>query len=285
MAVDARSLNGEAAPILRLEGVSKFFGRAKVLANASLEVRQGDVFCIIGPSGAGKSTLLRCSNHLETIDSGTIFFEGRPVFRYVENDRTVIDPDWRVEEIRAQIGMVFQSFNLFPHLSAIGNVVEAPVQVRRLPLARAREEALALLRKVGLVEKADFFPHQLSSGQQQRTAIARALAMHPKVMLFDEATSALDPELVGEVLRIMRQLAAEGMTMVVVTHEMEFAREVADRVAFMVDGAIVEIGTPRQIFTESANSRTRQFLKSILDRSGRPEGSASDTTLQKESGR
>jgi ABC-type polar amino acid transport system ATPase subunit len=285
MAVDARSLNGEAAPILRLEGVSKFFGRAKVLANVNLEVRQGDVFCIIGPSGAGKSTLLRCINHLETIDSGTIFFEGRPVFRYVENDRTVIDPDWRVEEIRAQIGMVFQSFNLFPHLSAIGNVVEAPVQVRRLPLARAREEALALLRKVGLVEKADFFPHQLSSGQQQRTAIARALAMHPKVMLFDEATSALDPELVGEVLRIMRQLAAEGMTMVVVTHEMEFAREVADRVAFMVDGAIVEIGTPRQIFTESANPRTRQFLKSILDRSGRPEGSASDTTLQKESGR
>ena len=285
MAVDARSLNGQAAPILRLEGISKFFGRAKVLANVSLEVRQGDVLCIIGPSGAGKSTLLRCINHLETIDAGTIFFEGKPVFRYVENGRTVIDPDWRVEEIRAQIGMVFQAFNLFPHLTAIGNVVEAPIQVRRLPLARAREEALALLRKVGLVEKADFFPHQLSSGQQQRTAIARALAMHPKVMLFDEPTSALDPELVGEVLRIMRQLAAEGMTMVVVTHEMEFAREVADQVAFMVDGAIVEIGTPRQIFTESANPRTRQFLKSILDRSGRPEGSASGTTLQKESGR
>jgi ABC-type polar amino acid transport system ATPase subunit len=279
MTAQASSLNPAPAAILRLEGVAKSFGRTKVLAEVSLDVRQGDVLCIIGPSGAGKSTLLRCINHLETIDAGTILFEGVPVYRYVQNGRTIVDPDRRVEQIRAQIGMVFQSFNLFPHLDVIGNITEAPVHVKGVPVAHAREEATVLLQKVGLADKAGFFPHQLSGGQQQRVAIARALAMNPKVMLFDEVTSALDPELIGEVLRIMRKLASDGMTMVVVTHEMEFAREVADRIAVMVDGAILDIGTPREIFSEQAHPRTRQFLRSILDRSGRPEAAVSPSSL------
>ena len=281
MAAEAGSADGETTPILRLEGVTKNFGRTRVLSNVSLDVRQGDVLCIIGPSGAGKSTLLRCINHLETIDTGTIFFEGRPIYRYSQNGRVIVDPHRRVEEIRAKIGMVFQSFNLFPHLSAIGNIIEAPIHVRGLSPALAREEALALLHKVGLSEKANFFPHQLSGGQQQRIAIARALAMNPKVMLFDEATSALDPELIGEVLRIMRQLASEGMTMVVVTHEMQFAEEVADRIAFMADGAIADIGTPQHIFRESSHPRVRQFLQTILDRSGRPESTDSPSPFSR----
>jgi len=231
-------------------------------------VRKGEVVCIIGPSGAGKSTLLRCINHLEPIDSGTIFFEGEPVYRYAKGGRMVVDPERRIEEIRSHIGMVFQSFNLFPHLTAIGNVIEAPVYVRGEPLEAARKRGLAELRRVGIAEKANYYPHQLSGGQQQRVAIARALAMDPKIMLFDEATSALDPELVGEVLRVMRQLAAEGMTMVVVTHEMGFARDVADRVVFMADGAILEEGRPEQIFSAPNIARTRQFLQTILDRNG-----------------
>ena len=231
-------------------------------------MRKGEVVCIIGPSGAGKSTLLRCINHLEPIDSGTIFFEGEPVYRYAKGGRVVVDPDRRIEEIRSHIGMVFQSFNLFPHLTAIGNVIEAPVYVRGESLEAARKRGLAELRRVGIAEKANYYPHQLSGGQQQRVAIARALAMDPKIMLFDEATSALDPELVGEVLRVMRQLAAEGMTMVVVTHEMGFARDVADRVVFMADGAILEEGRPEQIFSAPNVARTRQFLQTILDRSG-----------------
>ncbi len=234
----------------------------------SLSVQKGEVVCIIGPSGAGKSTLLRCINHLEGIDDGTIHFEGQPVYRYMKDGRTVIDPDKRIEAIRAQIGMVFQSFNLFPHLTALGNVIEAPVYVLREPIAQARERGMAVLRKVGLTDKADSYPHQLSGGQQQRVAIARALAMNPKVMLFDEATSALDPELVGDVLRVMRQLAGEGMTMVVVTHEMDFAREVADRVVFMEQGNIVEEGSPSVVFTAPRSPRTRQFLYSILNRNG-----------------
>jgi len=211
---------------------------------------------------------LRCINHLEPIDSGTIFFEGEPVYRYAKGGRMVVDPDRRIEEIRSHIGMVFQSFNLFPHLTAIGNVIEAPVYVRGEPLEAARKRGLAELRRVGIAEKANYYPHQLSGGQQQRVAIARALAMDPKIMLFDEATSALDPELVGEVLRVMRQLAAEGMTMVVVTHEMGFARDVADRVVFMADGAILEEGRPEQIFSAPNIARTRQFLQTILDRNG-----------------
>jgi len=231
-------------------------------------VRKGEVVCIIGPSGAGKSTLLRCINHLEPIDSGTIFFEGEPVYRYAKGGRIVVDPDRRIEEIRSHIGMVFQSFNLFPHLTAIGNVIEAPVYVRGEPLDAARKRGLSELRRVGIAEKANYYPHQLSGGQQQRVAIARALAMDPKIMLFDEATSALDPELVGEVLRVMRQLAADGMTMVVVTHEMGFARDVADRVVFMADGVILEEGRPEQIFSAPNVARTRQFLQTILDRNG-----------------
>jgi polar amino acid transport system ATP-binding protein len=260
--------------ILRLDRIDKSFGRLQVLRDVTLEVRKGEVVCIIGPSGAGKSTLLRCINHLEAVDSGTIYFEGEPVYRYVKAGRIVVDPERRIEEIRSHIGMVFQSFNLFPHMTALGNVMEAPVYVRRDPVEAARKRAHAELRRVGIAEKANNYPHQLSGGQQQRVAIARALAMDPKVMLFDEATSALDPELVGEVLRVMRQLAAEGMTMVVVTHEMGFARDVADRVVFMADGAIVEEGHPQQIFSAPRAERTRQFLQTILDRNGNGNGSA-----------
>ncbi len=272
VAVASEALSAPSADIiLRLEGIEKSFGEVQVLRDVTLDVRRGEVVCIIGPSGAGKSTLLRCINHLETVENGTIYFEGGPVYRYVRDGVTITDPDRRIEEVRSQIGMVFQSFNLFPHLTALGNVVEAPIYVRREPPVEARERAKALLKKVGLAHKLDAYPHELSGGQQQRVAIARAMAMNPKVMLFDEATSALDPELVGEVLRVMRRLAAEGMTMVVVTHEMGFARDVADRVVFMADGAVVEEDRPARIFTEPRHARTRQFLQSILDREGRDE--------------
>jgi ABC-type polar amino acid transport system ATPase subunit len=268
-----------AAPVVWLDGIWKSFGRLEVLTDVSLSVPRGEVVCIIGPSGAGKSTLLRCINHLETIDEGTIHFEGKPVFRYTENGKVVVDPDRRIEAIRAQIGMVFQSFNLFPHLTALGNVIEAPVHVLREPPAEAQARGLALLTKVGLAEKAGSYPHQLSGGQQQRVAIARALAMNPKLMLFDEATSALDPELVGDVLRVMRQLASGGMTMIVVTHEMDFAREVADRVVFMDSGNIVEEGPPATVFTNPRSPRTRQFLQSILNRNGRTEAPAESSAV------
>jgi polar amino acid transport system ATP-binding protein len=268
-----------AAPVVWLDGIWKSFGRLEVLTDVSLSVPRGEVVCIIGPSGAGKSTLLRCINHLETIDEGTIHFEGKPFFRYTENGKVVVDPDRRIEAIRAQIGMVFQSFNLFPHLTALGNVIEAPVHVLREPPAEAQARGLALLTKVGLAEKAGSYPHQLSGGQQQRVAIARALAMNPKLMLFDEATSALDPELVGDVLRVMRQLASEGMTMIVVTHEMDFAREVADRVVFMDSGNIVEEGPPATVFTNPRSPRTRQFLQSILNRNGRTEAPAESSAV------
>jgi polar amino acid transport system ATP-binding protein len=259
---------GATGPIIRLERIWKSFGRLEVLTDVSISVQKGEVVCIIGPSGAGKSTLLRCINHLETIDDGTIYFEGRPVYRYQRDGKTVTDSDAHIESTRAQIGMVFQSFNLFPHLTALGNVTEAPVQVLREPIAKARAHGLQVLQKVGLAEKAGAYPHQLSGGQQQRVAIARALAMNPKVMLFDEATSALDPELVGDVLRVMRQLAKEGMTMVVVTHEMDFARDVADRVVFMDNGAVVEEGSPSVVFTNPRSPRTRQFLHSVINRGG-----------------
>ena len=271
----ATAVSGDdAVPIVRLEHVWKSFGRLEVLTDISLSVPKGEVVCIIGPSGAGKSTLLRCVNHLETINDGTIYFEGKPVYRYTVNGKVVVDPDRRVEAVRAQIGMVFQSFNLFPHLTALGNVIEAPVHVLREPAAKAQARGLALLGKVGLLDKADAYPHQMSGGQQQRVAIARALAMNPKLMLFDEATSALDPELVGDVLRVMRQLANEGMTMIVVTHEMDFAREVADRVVFMDFGNIVEDGPPGEVFTNPRSPRTRQFLQSILNRNGAAETAA-----------
>jgi ABC-type polar amino acid transport system ATPase subunit len=253
-------------PIVQLDRIWKSFGGVEVLTDVSLSVQKGEVVCIIGPSGAGKSTLLRCINHLETIDDGTISFEGKPVYRYKRDGKLVVDPDRRIEQIRAQIGMVFQSFNLFPHLTVLGNVIEAPVHVLGQKPEEARARGLAVLRKVGLDRRGNAYPHQLSGGQQQRVAIARALAMDPKVMLFDEATSALDPELVGEVLKVMRNLAAEGMTMVVVTHEMDFARDVADRVIFMAQGAVVEEGPPARLFTDPRSPRTRQFLHSILSR-------------------
>ena len=252
--------------MIRLEGINKSFGRLHVLRDVSLEIQKGEVVCLIGPSGAGKSTLLRCINHLEPLDNGTIYIENIPVYRYVRGGQTVADPDHKIEALRSQVGMVFQSFNLFPHLTALENLMIAPVHVRREPREQVRQRALALLVKVGLSDKIHAYPHELSGGQQQRVAIARALAMQPKAMLFDEVTSALDPELIGEVLRVMRQLAAEGMTMLVVTHEMGFARDVADRVIFMADGVIVEEGPPQEIFSTPKNERTRQFLQSILER-------------------
>jgi ABC-type polar amino acid transport system ATPase subunit len=253
--------------VIRLETVSKSFGDIRVLRDVSLEVSAGEVVCVIGPSGAGKSTMLRCINHLERIDEGTIYIEGEPVYRYMRDGKLVIDPDARIEQVRSQVGMVFQSFNLFPHFTALQNVTVAPVHVLGEPKDAVRERALALLEKVGLSAKAEAYPHELSGGQQQRVAIARALAMRPKVMLFDEVTSALDPELVAEVLRVMRELAREGMTMIVVTHEMGFARDVADRVVFMADGAVVEVAAPSQLFTAPTNDRTKRFLQSILERS------------------
>ena len=257
--------------MIRLEQVNKSFGHLHVLRDVSLEVQKGEVVCIIGPSGGGKSTLLRCINHLEKIDSGTIYFEGTPVYRFTQNGKHVVDPDHRIEQFRSQIGMVFQSFNLFPHFTALENIMVAPVYVRGEARDEVRQRALALMAKVGLSDKVDAYPHELSGGQQQRVAIARALAMQPKAMLFDEVTSALDPELIGEVLRVMRRLAAEGMTMLVVTHEMGFARDIADRVVFMADGIVVEEGTPQQIFSAPKNERTRQFLQSILERNAELE--------------
>jgi ABC-type polar amino acid transport system ATPase subunit len=252
--------------MIRLEKICKSFGHLVVLRDVTLEIDKGEVVCVIGPSGAGKSTMLRCINHLETLNSGTIYIEGQPVYRYMRDGKLVIDREKRIEEIRSQVGMVFQSFNLFPHFTALENIMVSPLHVRREPLAELRPRALALMAKVGLSDKVDAYPHELSGGQQQRVAIARALAMRPKAMLFDEVTSALDPELVGDVLRVMRQLAFEGMTMIVVTHEMGFAREVADRVVFMADGVIVEEGPPAEIFTNPKNERTMQFLRSVLQR-------------------
>src|SRR6185369_1801216 len=252
--------------MIRLEKICKSFGHLVVLRDVTLEVEKGEVVCVIGPSGAGKSTMLRCINHLETLNSGTIYIEGQPVYRYMKDGKLVIDREKRVDEIRAQVGMVFQSFNLFPHFTALENVMVSPLHVLREPMAELRPRAMALMAKVGLSDKIDAYPHELSGGQQQRVAIARALAMRPKAMLFDEVTSALDPELVGDVLRVMRQLAFEGMTMIVVTHEMGFAREVADRVIFMADGAIVEEGPPAEIFSNPKNERTIQFLRSVLQR-------------------
>ena len=257
---------GEATPIVWLDRIWKSFGRLEVLTEVSLSVPRGEVVCIIGPSGAGKSTLLRCINHLETIDDGTIHFEGQPVYRYKQNGKTVVDPDRRIEAIRAQIGMVFQSFNLFPHLSVLDNVTVGPRKIRGTPKDEADTLARTLLAKVGLAAKADAMPATLSGGQKQRVAIARALAMQPKVMLFDEPTSALDPELVGEVLQVMKALANEGMTMIVVTHEMGFAREVADVVVVMDQGRIVEAGKPEQIFVNPVQERTRSFLQAVLAR-------------------
>ena len=246
--------------MVHAEQIVKRFGSLTVLNGVDLSVKRGQVVVVIGPSGSGKTTMLRCLNHLEKIDEGRIYIDGQLLGYREVNDRLVEDRETNIARLRAQIGFVFQRFNLFPHKTALENVIEAPVHVLHQPRNEVTERAMALLGKVGLADKAHVYPHKLSGGQQQRVAIARALAMNPKLMLFDEATSALDPELVGEVLKVMRQLAEEGMTMVVVTHEMGFARDVADHVIFMDKAVIVEQGTPEQVFEHTQNPRTREFL-------------------------
>ncbi len=241
--------------MIEMKQVQKHFGSLHVLKGVDLHVRPGEVVVIIGPSGSGKSTLLRTINYLEPIEKGEIWVDGAPVHQHKD-----------LRQVRSKVGMVFQQFNLFPHLTALQNVVLAPTLVLKRPKEEADDKGRALLAKVGLGQKASAYPGQLSGGQQQRVAIARALAMDPKIMLFDEATSALDPELVGEVLAVMRQLASDGMTMVVVTHEMGFAREAADRVVFMDEGVIMEEGTPDDIFSNPQNPRTKQFLRRVLEK-------------------
>lgn len=240
--------------MIKIEGLYKSFGELEVLKGIDCEVREKEVICVIGPSGSGKSTLLRCINLLEDITDGTVLID----------NMKVNDPKTNINEIRKEVGMVFQQFNLFPHMRVLANISHAPKRIRKMTSKDAEQLAYQLLEKVGLSDKADAYPEQLSGGQQQRVAIARALAMKPKVMLFDEPTSALDPEMVNEVLDVMKQLAFEGMTMVVVTHEMGFAREMGDRVLFMDQGMLVEEGTPEQLFKNPENERTKAFLSKVL---------------------
>jgi polar amino acid transport system ATP-binding protein len=242
------------APIITIRNIYKFFGPLKALDNVSLDIRSGEKVVIIGPSGSGKSTLLRSINRLEEIDQGSIVVDGFDL-----NDRTN-----DINAIRQELGMVFQSFNLFPHKTVLENLTLAPIKLKKIPKAEAEATAMKLLNRVGIKEKATVYPSRLSGGQQQRVAIARALAMNPKIMLFDEPTSALDPEMIGEVLDVMKSLARDGMTMVVVTHEMGFAREVADRVIFMDAGQIIESGTPEHFFKAPEHDRTKLFLSQIL---------------------
>ena len=250
--------------MIRTEHVSKKFGHLEVLKDVNLTVENGEVICIIGPSGAGKSTFLRSLNQLEVITGGKIFIENE-LFLHRENDRTVESIDKQKHKaLMLEMGMAFQHFNLFPHKTVLENLMLAPMTVKGKSQAEVEPLARKLLEEVGLSDKADEYPSKLSGGQKQRVAIARALAMQPKIMLFDEPTSALDPELVGEVLNVMKKLAEEGMTMLCVTHEMGFAREVADRVVFMADGVIMEEGKPEEIFNNPQNARTKQFLQSIL---------------------
>jgi polar amino acid transport system ATP-binding protein len=251
--------------MVKAEGVHKSFGRLEVLKGVSLEVQPGEVVCMIGASGSGKSTFLRCINHLERIDAGRLWVDGRLVGYRQSGDKIYELRDAEVCRERSQIGMVFQRFNLFGHMTALENVIEAPIRVRKMAKRDAVAQGRSLLQQVGLGDKIDNYPAQLSGGQQQRVAIARALAMKPKLMLFDEPTSALDPELVGEVLDVMKGLAHDFQTtMVVVTHEMGFAREAADRVLMMDDGRIIEEGTPEHFFTSPREERTKQFLSAIL---------------------
>jgi len=251
-------------PLLRAVAVSKSFGHHRVLHDVSLEVQPGEVTCVIGPSGSGKSTFLRCINHLEKIDGGQLWVAGERVGYRRSGDRLHELREKDTAKRRADIGMVFQQFNLFAHKTALENVTEGPTVVRGHDRREATTRAMDLLARVGLADRAGHYPSQLSGGQQQRVAIARALAMDPKLMLFDEPTSALDPELVGEVLDVMKDLAREGMTMVVVTHEMGFAREVADVVHFMADGRLVESAPPARLFTDPQHARTRSFLSKVL---------------------
>jgi len=250
--------------MVRAEAVHKSFGRLEVLRGIDLEVNPKEVMCMIGPSGSGKSTFLRCINHLEKIDAGRLSVDGELVGYRQHGDKLYELQDTEVCKKRSEIGMVFQRFNLFPHMTALQNVIEAPMRVKGETRAVAVDRARKLLDRVGLAEKFNVYPNQLSGGQQQRVAIARALAMQPKLMLFDEPTSALDPELVGEVLDVMRGLADDGMTMVVVTHEMGFAREVGDSLVFMDGGVIVEIGKPRDVLANPQHERTRSFLSKVL---------------------
>ena len=250
--------------MVKADRVCKNYGALKVLRGVSLEIERGQVLCLVGPSGSGKSTFLRCINHLEKIDSGRIEVNGHLIGYRERNGRLVEDSEKSIARQRAEIGIVFQRFNLFPHKTALENVTEAPIRVRGIPKRAAISGAESLLDRVGLSEKRDVYPGKLSGGQQQRVAIARALAMNPTLMLFDEATSALDPEMIGEVLDVMKVLAREGMTMIVVTHEMGFARKVADRIVFMDEGRVVEQAPPVAFFTDAKTDRARTFLGKIL---------------------
>jgi polar amino acid transport system ATP-binding protein len=240
--------------MIAVQGLKKNFHKLQVLKSIDLTVEKSEVVCLIGPSGSGKSTLLRCLNRLEEADEGKVLIDGEDIYRKNVN----------INKLREKLGMVFQSFNLFPHLNVLANITFAPVELKLMSKAEAEKKAMELLKKVGLQDKASEYPDKLSGGQKQRVAIARALAMNPEIMLFDEPTSALDPEMVGEVLQVMKDLARDGMTMMVVTHEMGFAREVADRVIFMDEGYIVEEGTPESFFKEPKNERTKDFLSKIL---------------------
>jgi polar amino acid transport system ATP-binding protein len=250
--------------MIRVEDVHKRFGRLEVLKGINCDIGKGEVVVVAGPSGSGKSTLLRCINHLERVDRGRIYVDGQPVGYREVKGRFVERSEREVAKMRAAIGMVFQRFNLFPQHTVLGNVIDAPIHVRKIGRTAAVEKGKELLHRVGLGDKVNAYPAQLSGGQQQRVAIARALAMEPKVMLFDEPTSALDPELVGEVLEVMKGLARDGMTMIVVTHEMGFAREVADRVMLVDEGVIIEEGKPDLFFTNPSHERTKTFLSKIL---------------------
>ncbi len=262
-------------PLVHAVNVSKCFGHNEVLKGIDLDVNAGEVVCLLGPSGSGKTTFLRCINQLETIDGGRIWVDGELTGYEEKNGRLHRLHDKRIAQQRREIGMVFQRFNLFPHKTALGNIMEAPIQVRGRSKADAEKRAAELLERVGLLDHCDHYPAQLSGGQQQRVAIARALAMDPKLMLFDEPTSALDPELVGEVLAVMRELAQQGMTMIVVTHEMGFARDVADRVVFMDGGVVVEQGDPREVINNPQHERTKSFLSRV-----RQEGEEHAVALQ-----
>jgi polar amino acid transport system ATP-binding protein len=250
--------------VMRAEDVHKRFGRLEVLKGVSLDVQQRETVCIIGPSGSGKTTFIRCINHLEKVDGGRITVNGQLIGYRQKGDKLVEDSEKSIARQRTQIGMVFQRFNLFPHKTALENVVEAPIQVLGQSREQAAADGIRLLTRVGLADKTDTYPGKLSGGQQQRVAIARSLAMKPALILFDEPTSALDPEVTGEVLSVMEELAHEGMTMIVVTHEMGFAREAADRVVMMDEGVIIEEGTPEHFFQAPEHERTKQFLSKIL---------------------
>lgn len=250
--------------MVQAQAIHKSFGRLHVLKGVDLEVRSGEVTCLLGPSGSGKSTFLRCINHLENIDAGRLYVDGELVGYRQHNGRLYELKDREICRKRAEIGMVFQRFNIFPHMTVLENIIEAPVRVKKEPKEAAVQRARQLLDRVGLRDKNDTYPNQLSGGQQQRVAIARALAMQPKLMLFDEPTSALDPELVGEVLAVMRDLAQDGITMIVVTHETGFAREAGDTLVFMDDGMVVEVGDPQQLLDNPQHERTQAFLAKVL---------------------